>query len=171
MLLLKSRIVGITLVLVLLIAAFQGGRRFGLWEPRNENTEDTLVTAYYPVQDLVTRWKGAGHGGKTDFDVLITLLEKAVAPDSWAEHRVITPMEDNRLLAITQTKAIHSEIEQMFSKLREPVSHYYESVSTNVCMHCNTAPMPKVGEKCQKCDLVRCAPIYDMPHGAVLRGT
>lgn len=85
--------------------------------------EHLLVTKVYPVFDLVVRQPNApaNHPG-LDFQSLIESITTSIAPTSWDEvggPGAIQPFTNSAALVISQTTAIHSEIEEFLKAHRE----------------------------------------------------
>jgi hypothetical protein len=82
----------------------------------NEAADRHLVTCVYNVQGLVD---------ETDpqsMDALINAIRSCVAPDSWTgsagKHADIRPLKPG-LLVISQTPAIHEEVNGLLAKIRK----------------------------------------------------
>ncbi|MCA9241557.1 MAG: hypothetical protein KDA37_15210, partial [Planctomycetales bacterium] len=65
---------------------------------------------------------GMGGGANADFDGLIDLIVSTVASETWAENgggeAEIRPFEGNLSLIISQTQAVHEQIEDLLEQLR-----------------------------------------------------
>ena len=81
--------------------------------------ENLLSVKIYPVADLIVRTDDPGHDD--DYQSLIALITASVAPQSWdqaAGPGSISESRNARALAISQTFAVHREIEQLLAAIR-----------------------------------------------------
>ena len=82
--------------------------------------ESWLSVRIYPVADLIVRTDDPGR--EDDYQNLIALITASVAPQSWNEADGpggISELRNARALAISQTFAVHREIEGVLAAIRE----------------------------------------------------
>jgi len=82
--------------------------------------ENWLSTKTYPVADLIVRADDPGH--EDDYQSLIALITASVAPQSWNRADgpgSISEFRGARALVISQTFAVHREIERLLAAIRE----------------------------------------------------
>ncbi|HUY87249.1 MAG TPA: hypothetical protein VMV10_00795 [Pirellulales bacterium] len=82
--------------------------------------ENWLSTKTYPVADLIVRADDPGH--EDDYQSLIALITASVAPQSWNSADgpgSVSEFRNARALVISQTFAVHREIERLLAAIRE----------------------------------------------------
>jgi len=100
-------------------------RREVLFVTTNTAAEEMLEMRTYPVTDLITPPADESlsvQHSKLDFDSLIEVITTSVEPTSWDQvggPGSIAEYELGGALTISQTRAIHRQIEALFKSLRE----------------------------------------------------
>jgi hypothetical protein len=87
-------------------------------EPGANNQAEKIYAMTYPLSDLPVYRLGPGSSG-FDPSVLIALIKKSVAPESWTEtDAAIAAYPKNLSCVITQTAANHARLADFFKSLR-----------------------------------------------------
>jgi hypothetical protein len=86
-----------------------------------EAAEAELTTCVYDVRDLLQ-----GTRGSLDFDPLIDAIVSCISTETWAENgggeSQIRPLPPG-FLVVSQTAAVHEEIEELLNAIRDLKSH------------------------------------------------
>jgi len=136
--------------------------------PATLGDESPVITRYYPVEDLVTPWRGLGRDAAPDFESLVDLIKSVVTPQSWGDDKKLVPMRENLLLAVANSAEAHTEIQDLLASLRDTINNEQWFVQENICKYCRATPMPSGGDPCANCGEVRCVPRFVTPSLAVL---
>lgn len=113
--------------------------------------EHLLSTKTYPVADLVAREYGAALGD--DYQSLIELITTSIAPTTWNEvggPGSIQGFRNSRVIVISQTFAIHRQIERLLASLRATLQE-------------QTAAAPKQADDEVKDDVTPYVKVYWLP--------
>ena len=141
---------------------------YAIKRPATLGDESPVITKYYPVEDLVTPWRGLGRDAAPDFESLVDEIKSVVKPESWGDNKKLVPMRENLLLAVTNSAEAHSEIQDLLSIHREAINNEQWFVQQNICKYCRATPMPSGGAPCANCGAMRCVPRFETPSLAVL---
>jgi hypothetical protein len=88
-----------------------------------EEAESDILTAVYPVCDLVRRSRLLHRpwDDEYDFDSLIQTVRCTVAPETWDQvggYGTVQPFDKKRCLVVSQTMDVHEQIQSLLSRLR-----------------------------------------------------
>ena len=89
-----------------------------------EAAESKLTTRIYQVADLVEMYRDENGNVDTDFESLMDLIISTVQPTTWDDvggpgSIARQSMGNAKVLAISQTQAVHEEIAALLTRLRE----------------------------------------------------